>query len=80
MARDAGYRDHADACATTGEDGSDLRVTLVADGRTAREVQAFRDGYAEGFRCAASELDDGDACTVDECNPGIGPVHTNTCT
>ena len=58
MSRDAGYRDHADACATTGEDGSDLRVTLVAEGRTAREVQAFRDGYAEGFRCASSGLDD----------------------
>lgn len=36
MSRDAGYRDHADACATTGEDGSDLRVTLVDATETAR--------------------------------------------
>lgn len=48
----------AQALDASGEDGSDLRVTLVANGRTAREAQAFRDGYAEGFRYAASGLDD----------------------
>ena len=31
MAKDAGYRDFADACATTGEDGSDLIVQEVEE-------------------------------------------------
>lgn len=61
MARDAGYRDHADACDVTSDDGADLVVKEMSDENY--DDDDFDDGEGEG---------DDHTCDVDyadDCGP-----------